>query len=79
MIQYTKGRCCYDTKEKLAMIKKVLGNNIGRKVSLTIRRSKEEYVEIKGIIEDVLHRFLLFRLKLMNIKKELFHILILMF
>ena len=47
MIQYTKGRCCYDTKEKLAMIKKVLGNNIGRKVSLTIRRSKEEYVEVE--------------------------------
>ena len=57
MIQYTKGRCCYDTKEKLAMIKKILGNNIGRKVSLTIRRSKEEYVEIKGIIEDVFTSF----------------------
>ena len=38
-----------NTKEKLAMIKKVLGNNIGRKVSLTIRRSKEavSYTHLK--------------------------------
>lgn len=36
-----------NTKEKLVMIKRVLENNIGRKVLITIRRSKEEYVEIK--------------------------------
>ena len=37
-----------DTKEKLVMIRKVLGNNIGRKV---------EYVEIKGVIGEVFTSF----------------------
>ncbi len=39
------------------MIKRVLENNIGRKVLITIRRSKEEYVEIKGVIGDVFTSF----------------------
>ncbi len=46
-----------DTKEKLVMIRKVLGNNIGRKVLITIKRSKEEYVEIKGVIGEVFTSF----------------------
>ena len=46
-----------NTKEKLIMIKRVLENNIGRKVLITIRRSKEEYVEIKGVIGDVFTSF----------------------
>ena len=46
-----------NTKEKLAMIKKVLKHNIGRKVLLTIKRGREEYVEIKGVIEDVFTSF----------------------
>ena len=46
-----------NTKEKLAMIKRVLGNNIGKKVLITIRRSKEEYVEIKGVIGEVFTSF----------------------
>lgn len=46
-----------DTKEKLVMIRRVLGNNIGRKVLITIKRSKEEYVEIKGVIGEVFTSF----------------------
>ena len=46
-----------DTKEKLVMIRKVLGNNIGRKVLISIKRSKEEYVEIKGVIGEVFTSF----------------------
>ena len=46
-----------NTKEKLVMIKRVLSNNIGRKVFITIRRSKEECVEIKGVIVDVFTSF----------------------
>ena len=46
-----------NTKEKLVMIRRVLGNNIGRKVLITIKRSKEEYVEIKGVIGEVFTSF----------------------
>ena len=46
-----------DTKEKLVMIRRVLRNNIGRKVLITIKRSKEEYVEIKGVIGEVFTSF----------------------
>lgn len=46
-----------DTKKKLVMIRRVLGNNIGRKVLITIKRSKEEYVEIKGVIGEVFTSF----------------------
>lgn len=46
-----------NTKEKLAKIKTVLGNNIGRKVLLTIKRGKEEYVETIAVIEDVFASF----------------------
>lgn len=57
MLKYTKGGAVMNTKEKLVMIKRVLSNNIGRKVLITIRRSKEEYVEIKGVIVDVFTSF----------------------
>lgn len=46
-----------NTKEKLAKIKTVLENNIGRKVLLTIKRGKEEYVENIAVIEDVFASF----------------------
>ena len=46
-----------DTKKKLVMIRRVLGNNIGRKVLITIKRSKEEYVEIRGVIGEVFTSF----------------------
>ncbi|MFT4445192.1 Veg family protein [Parvimonas sp. G1967] len=57
MLKYIKGGAVMNTKEKLFMIKRVLSNNIGRKVLITIRRSKEEYVEIKGVIVDVFTSF----------------------
>ena len=47
-----------DTKEKLVKIKRVLSNNIGKKVLITIRRGKEEYVETKGVINEVFTSFL---------------------
>lgn len=46
-----------DTKEKLVKIKIVLSNNIGKKVLITIRRGKEEYVETKGVINEVFTSF----------------------
>jgi len=57
MVKSRKGGAVMNTKEKLAMIKRVLGNNIGKKVLITIRRSKEEYVEIKGVIGEVFTSF----------------------
>ena len=59
-----------NTKEKLAMIKRVLRNNIGRKVFITIRRSKEEYVEIKGVIEDVFTSFFTVEIEMEEHKKR---------
>ncbi|MCI5996890.1 MAG: Veg family protein [Peptoniphilaceae bacterium] len=46
-----------NTKEKLVKIKKVLKSNIGKGVLLTIKRSKEEYIEVKGVINDVFSSF----------------------
>ena len=43
-----------DTKEKLVKIKRVLSNNIGKKVLITIRRGKEEYVEKKNLFIFIL-------------------------
>lgn len=57
MLKYIKGGAVMDTKEKLVKIKRVLSNNIGKKVLITIRRGKEEYVETKGVINEVFTSF----------------------
>ena len=46
-----------NTKEKLLKIKKILENNVGRKVLLTIRKGKQECVQTKAVIEDVFTSF----------------------
>ena len=46
-----------NTKEKLLKIKKILENNVGRKVLLTIKKGKQECVQTKAVIEDVFTSF----------------------
>lgn len=46
-----------NTKEKLLKIKKILENNIGKEVLLTIKRGKQEYVQRLATIEDAFMSF----------------------
>lgn len=46
-----------NTKEKLSKIKKILENNIGKKVLLTVKKGKQEYVQTIATIEDAFISF----------------------
>lgn len=46
-----------NTKEKLSKIKKILENNIGKKVLLTVKKGKQEYVKMAATIEDAFVSF----------------------
>lgn len=60
-----------NTKEKLLKIKKILENNIGKEVLLTIKRGKQEYVQRLATIEDAFMSFFTVKITTEENKKRI--------